>query len=314
MATVLPAEDFDAGAASEDLRKSMKGFGTDESVIIKLLARHTNEQRQEIASAFKTAYGEELVDQLKSELGGNFEDAVVAMMTKPNVYDAQQLRAAMKGAGTDEATLVEIMCSRTNDDIEAIKQAYEEEFERNLEEDFQNETSGNFKRLLVSQCNAGRDESEDVDDDKAREDAQEMYDAGEGQFGTDESTINMVLCSRSFPQLRATFHAYKEIADKDLEDAIEAETSGSLQDGFIAIVRCARDMSDFFARRLYNSMKGAGTDDAALIRIVVSRSEIDLAPIKEAFQARYETSLSEFISDDCGGDHKRLLLAVVGDE
>ena len=59
--------------------------------------------------------------------------------------------------------------------------------------------------------------------------------AGEGQFGTDESTINMVLCSRSFPQLRATFDAYKEIADKDLEDAIEAETSGSLQDGFIAI-------------------------------------------------------------------------------
>ena len=53
------------------------------------------------------------------------------------------------------------------------------EFERNLEEDFQNETSGNFKRLLVSQCNAGRDENEDVDDDKAREDAQEMYDVSQ---------------------------------------------------------------------------------------------------------------------------------------
>lgn len=50
------------------------------------------------------------------------------------------------------------------------------EFERNLEEDLQNETSGNFKRLLVSQCNAGRQEDDDVDEDKAREDAQEIYD------------------------------------------------------------------------------------------------------------------------------------------
>ncbi|KAI0207621.1 Annexin A7 [Lamellibrachia satsuma] len=258
MATVLPAEDFDAATASEVFRKAMKGFGTDEAEIIQLLASHSNEQRLEIISAFKTAYGEELVDQLKSELGGNLEDAVVAMMTRPSLYDARTLRAAMKGAGTDEATLVEIMCSRTNDHIDAIKQAYEEEFERNLEEDFQNETSGNFKRLLVSQCNAGRQEDDDVDEDKAREDAQEIYDAGEGQFGTDESVINMVLCSRSFPQLRATFDSYKDLADRDIEDAIEAETSGSLQDGFVAIVRCAKDMSDFFARRLYSSMKGIG--------------------------------------------------------
>ena len=52
------------------------------------------------------------------------------------------------------------------------------EFERNLEEDLQNETSGNFKRLLVSQCNAGREEAEDVDDGKAEEDAQQIYDVG----------------------------------------------------------------------------------------------------------------------------------------
>lgn len=47
----------------------------------------------------------------------------------------------------------------------------------------------------------------------------------------------MVLCSRSFPQLRATFDSYKDLADRDIEDAIEAETSGSLQDGFVAIGR-----------------------------------------------------------------------------
>ena len=33
---------------------------------------------------------------LKSELGGNFEDVVIAMMTVPAEYDAEQLRKAIK--------------------------------------------------------------------------------------------------------------------------------------------------------------------------------------------------------------------------
>ena len=53
------------------------------------------------------------------------------------------------------------------------------EFDRNLEEDIESETGGHFKRLLVSQINAGRDECEDVDEDLAQSDAQELYDVSE---------------------------------------------------------------------------------------------------------------------------------------
>jgi len=59
--------------------------------------------------------------------------------------------------------------------------------------------------------------------------------AGEGQLGTDESTFNMVLCVRSAAQLRATFDEYKQLADRDIEDAIKSETSGMLQDGYLAV-------------------------------------------------------------------------------
>ena len=42
----------------------------------------------------------------------------------------------------------------------------------------------------------------------------------------------------------------------------------------ILTVMCVRSRPQFFSERLWKSMKGAGTNDDTLIRIVVSRSEV----------------------------------------
>jgi hypothetical protein len=73
-----------------------------------------------------------------------------------------------------------------------------------------------------------------------------------------------------------------------------------------------KDSGSFFAERLYNSMSGAGTSDAALIRFIISRSEIDLAQVAKSFHRLYGKSLNEMISSDCSGDYRRLLVAIVG--
>jgi len=312
MASIQPNPQFNAEAAAKDLRSAMKGLGTDEETIIAVLVKHSTSQRLEIKSKYTTLFGRDIIDDLKSELGGHFEEAVLAMMMPtPNLL-AKDLRAAMKGAGTDESTLIEILCSRSNADIKAIKEAYHKDFSRDLEEDLGSETSGYFKRLLISMCNAGRDESQSVDVAKAQQDAKDIFDAGEGQYGTDESAFNLVLCSRSISQLRATISVYKQVAGRDIEDSITSETSGTLQDGMLAIVKYCKDSSAFFAERLYNSMKGAGTDDSTLIRLIISRSEIDLVPVAKTFTKLYGQSLNDFIASDCSGDYKRLLIAVVG--
>lgn len=43
-------------------------------------------------------------------------------------------------------------------------------------------------------------------------------------------------------------------------------------------------------------MKGLGTDDESLLRVVISRCEVDMVQIKEAFQRDYKQTLGQFIA------------------
>jgi len=279
--------------------------------LIEMLANRSNDQRVEIRKRYKTMFGKDLMNDLKSELSGNLEECLLAMMEPKVLYDAKSLRRAMRGAGTDEECLIEILCTRSNYEIEGIKREYKEYYQRDLEKDSVSETSGHFKRLLVSMCQANRDTSETVDMEKAKKEAQDLYQAGEKKWGTDESRFNVILASRSYPQLRATFDEYVKVSQRDLLNSIDREMSGDLKAGFKCIVQCARNSPEYFADRLWRSMKGAGTDDSTLIRVVVSRSEIDLIEIKQVFLQKYHKTVYKMIEGDCSGDYKKLLLAMV---
>ena len=67
---------------------------------------------------------QDLINDLKSELSGNLEDCLLALFEPKSLYDAKCLRRAMRGAGTDESCLIEILCTRTNVEIGEIKASY----------------------------------------------------------------------------------------------------------------------------------------------------------------------------------------------
>uniref|UniRef100_A0A8W8MLT7 Annexin n=1 Tax=Magallana gigas TaxID=29159 RepID=A0A8W8MLT7_MAGGI len=303
--TLKPASNFNAENDANVLRKAMKGLGTDEKAIIDVLAHRSCSQRQEIKALYKTMFGKDLVKDLKSELGGKFEDVIVGLMMTEAEYDASELKRAMKGLGTDEDAMIEILCSRTNQQIKDIKDAYKRLFKATLEKDIESDTSGHFKRLMVSLASGGRMENQPVDMTKAQEDAQRLYAAGEKKLGTDESTFNSLLASQSYEQLRAVFDAYQKISGKDIEQVIKSEMSGNLEIGMVAIVRVVRNRPGYFAKKLYHSMKGLGTDDKTLIRVIITRAEVDMVQVKQEFQKEFGKSLEDFIKDDTSGDYRK---------
>jgi len=308
--TVKASGNFNASADAEVLYKAMKGLGTDEDAILQLLTSRSNGQRQEIKAAYKTLFGKDLVDDLKGELGGKFESLVVALMTPPIAYDVQSLRNAIKGAGTDEKVLVEILASRTPQQVKDIVAAYRQEYDDDLEEDISGDTSGHFKRLLVILLQANRQKG--IQEGNVEADAQVLFKAGEQKYGTDEQTFVTILGNRSAEHLRKVFDAYMKMSGYEMEESIKRETSGNLETLLLAVVKCARSVPCYFAETLYYAMKGAGTDDDTLIRVMATRCEVDMLDIRTEFRRMFACSLFSMIKGDTGGDFRKTLLLLCG--
>lgn len=56
---------------------------------------------------------QDLVEDLKSELSGDFEELILALMMTPLEYEAYCLNDALRGLGTDEAALLGMLLTRT---------------------------------------------------------------------------------------------------------------------------------------------------------------------------------------------------------
>lgn len=309
--TVSESPEFDAKLTSTNLRKAMEGVGADKKAIIAALMDINNKQRQELKAAYNELFGRNLVKDLKSELSGNLEKVVLALLTPKELYDATELRSAMKGLGTDEDCLIEILASRNNEEIAHIKKVYKENLGRDLEKDLESETSSHLKHLLKCLVRGHRDESDKSNMYGATISTRLLQEAGVARWGTDESTFINIICTASFPQLKLISQEYQSLTGKSLQSAIEEEFSGDIKNGLLAILQCSTDRTGYFVDRLHKAMKGLGTDDSTLIRILTSRSEIDLKTIKNSFKEKYGKSLAKWVKEDTSGDYRDCLLALI---
>ncbi|XP_075437925.1 annexin A2-A-like [Ascaphus truei] len=287
--------------------------GVDELTIISILTNRSNEQRQDIAFAYQRRAKKDLPSALKGALSGHLETVMLGLMKTRPQYDASELKSSMKGLGTDEDSLIEIICSRTNQELHAIQAAYKELYKTELEKDIVSDTSGDFRKLMVALAKGKRqEESSVVDYEKIDQDARELYEAGVKKKGTDVGKWITIMTERSPCHLQKVFDRYKSYSPYDMQESIKKEVKGDLENAFVNLVQCIQNKPLYFADRLYESMKGKGTKDKILIRTMVSRSEVDMLKIRAEFKKKYTKSLHYYIGQDTKGDYQRALLNLCG--
>ncbi|CAJ1070873.1 annexin A3-like [Xyrichtys novacula] len=312
--TVKDAANFKVEEDVAALRKAIEGIGTTEKTLIEVLTGRSNFQRQQIAKAYQKATGRTLVADLEGDTHGDFEDLLVALVTAPDVFDCHEVIRAIKGAGTTESTLTEIFASRSNRQIKALSEAYLAETGKLMIHDLKSEVSGEYGKALLILAEGKRDESTNVDSAKAKADAKALYEAGEKKWGTDEEKFIDVLCHRSVPQLRQTLVEYKNLSKKTLQESIESEMSGNLEKILVAVVKCVKSVPVYLAERLFKSMKGAGTTESTLTRIIVCRSEIDLLDIRAEYKKLFGVSLYTQLESEVSGSYGNALKHLVGQD
>ena len=290
------------------IRKAMEGFGTDEDALIKIVANRSNAQRQKIKEEYKTAYGRDLISDLKSELRGKLEDAMVALFTESIEYDADSLNRAMKGAGTDEDAVIEIITSRPNWMLKKIKEKFKQKYNKELESAVKSDFHGDLERLLVSILQCKRSENNNPNQSECANLAKELFDAGEKKWGTDSSIFNKIFTGCSPTEIACIAREYHKISGHTILDGIDKEFSGNTKKALRSIVYALISPSEYFATRVQDAIKGFGTNDHLLIRVLITRDEIDMPQIKQYYKQLYGNDMVEDIKKDIGGEYRKLMV------
>ena len=296
--------------SKEDAEKFEKLIKTkDKTEFINYIVTLSNDQRQDLRKAYKEAYKKELIDVVNKELSSDFKNTVVAYFKDETEYDVEELKRAMKGAGTDEETLIEILTSRTPDEMKKINEKYQEVYNTTLEKDVIGDTSGNFLELLKGLLTCTRSRNSKPKRFYCQSIAKEIYDTGETKK-PDTALIIRYFSSLSPIELQRVCQEYYKLSGKTMLEFIEKKFSGDFKNTLKAVVYAVISPSEYMATRILKSIKGAGTDERLLSRIIITRYHRDMEDIKMFFNKLYNKDMMTEIADDISGDYLKLVNAL----
>jgi annexin A7/11 len=269
---------------------------------------HSNAERVKLREEYQKKTGRDLLKDIEKNTSSDFRNVLLAVYKDPVEYDADTLNAAMKGVGSDKDAITEIICFRDFDRLNKVKQKFKEKYGKELVPEIKSETSGDYQKAILILLDKERSKNSSPDLENCKKIAEELYKNGEGKLGTNEEVFINYFTSLSGEELALVGKEYHKNYKRNLVECIESEFNGNEKDLLIAILYSLISPSEYFARKIYKCVDGAGTSDDKLIRCIVSRSDVDMKMIKRYFKQIYKNKdMIERVKEDASGDYSKLL-------
>lgn len=289
----------------------MSGFKRDHTTIIRTLTRQDPRSMALLRQTYaQQNRGASLESKIESSFRSHYGDLLLQLVRGPLLSDVWNLNRAIKGLGTKEDMLNDVLIGRSNADMNAIKQMYFQTFKKSMEADVEGDLSLKTKTMFSLIMRASRtEESYPYNPAENSRDADAIYAATRGT--TNQDQVFTIITQRSDNQIRAIAIEFQRKYNKSLEDTIRANFTGHMEDALVLAVLRATDRAKADAYGLEDTMKGMGTKDNLLVnktvRIHWDRAQTD--QVRKAFQHFFKKDLIQRVKGETSGDYRDALVA-----
>nr|AMP46324.1 annexin 5 [Spironucleus vortens] len=287
--------------AVDDIVKACKGLGTDEKKLINTTADCSNMERDAVSELYTQKYNKTLHDLFKSELSGNLEKLFIGMYTNRYVFWAEQIKEAVKGAGTDEKKLIDLLVS-TGSEYAEVDRVYTQIYKKCIYETLSSECGNScwgklMKAWITNQKTAGTPLSI----------AESLQKAAKG-MGTNEKTFINLLTTTDSATYQQVDEIYNRLYHKPLRNVIKAEFSGKAEYAFLAVHDYLLQPARFVANMLHLAVKGLGTNDDKIVYTTVLHCNTFAPCIKAAYKVMGFGNIKKALKGDLSGKYERSVL------
>ena len=286
----------------EDLKQLIEN--ADYSSMTDFITRKTHKERMRLRQIYKQKFDKDLMSDLKSSFAGIYLKIILGLFTDPVEFDIDYIYKCLKEDASYNI-LIEIFASRPDWYLNKIKNLYQRKYNIELEEHIKEGTLDDFKKLLIQILQSERSTNQSPDVDQCKKLAEDLEQEESENLTVDSPIINSIFIKSSPQELVSISQEYNKSTQKLITQTINEHFKGNVKNLLNAILMAKISPSEYYANVIHESID----DEDIILKVIISRAEIDFTQIKKYYLKLYENNIVNKNKKD-SHEYTNLLVAI----